>query len=149
MRRTITKGQIIIIKTLIGKLGVKDANSLTSGFSNKRTQHVSELWLEEANDYIKHLKGLDPDEQAAERMRKKMIGLAYEYEGIGRSATAERKREAVARLKAWVAKYGVGVDGKHQRLDDYDARTLPALVSQFEKVYKEYLEKIHNLWQKV
>ena len=70
----ISQGQLICIKTVIGKLKkagapeMKDVDAVVLGFSGYRTEHVSELWMPEATALIKHLKSLDPDEVAADKL---------------------------------------------------------------------------------
>jgi hypothetical protein len=127
---TISRGQLICIKTLVGKLKLKDSDALVSGFSNFRTTHVSELMSNEAASMIKHLKSLDPEEASAEKMRRKIIGLAYSRAGLGTRASPEQKRVVVKYLDGWCVQYG----HKHKKLDGYTYKELPKLVSQFEAV---------------
>lgn len=134
---TISKKQIGCIKTLVTKLGV-DGGSMTRGFSDMRTEHVSELLPGEAAKMIKELKRLDPDEQAAEKMRRKLIGMAYTRAGLGRVASAAQKRAVVDWLDGWCVKYG----HKHKRLNSYTRKELPMLVSQFEGVINSLIIKI-------
>ena len=140
---TLSKGQLSCIKTLVGKLGVQDSDALVMGFSGMRTGRVSELTVTEAAMLIKHLKSTDPDEAAAQRMRRKMIGMAYEYNGLGNTASKQEKLAAVKQLEAWVRKYGHGgKNGKHKEFNAYTKDELPLLVGQMAKVYKEFLQKV-------
>lgn len=139
----ISGGQTGCIKTLVNKLKVPDADALVLAYSDGRTTHVSALWNTEAIALIKYLKSTDPDEVAADKMRRKIIGLAYEYEGIGANASKAQRQGVVKRLEAWVRKYGHGCkDNKHKAFNAYTVKELPLLVAQFEKVYREFLRKV-------
>lgn len=143
MENKLSKGQLICVKTLVTKLGVKDSDVMAIGFSGGRTGHVSELWSSEAIEMIKHLKSMDPDEVAADKMRKKMIGLCYEYNGLSRDASKGEKLAAIKRMEEWVRKYGHGcANGRHKAFNAYTVKELPMLVAQFQKVYKEFLKKV-------
>lgn len=134
----ISGAQLKCIKTMVSKLNVQDEDAMVLGFSSARTAHVSELSVTEAAAMIKHLKGLDPDEASAEKMRRKLIAMAYKYYGITGNATKEQKKEVMNRLNGWCQQYGKG--GK--RLDGYTVKELPVVVSQFERVLKQHLNKI-------
>ena len=136
------KGRVIIIKTLVSKLKVEQQDVMVIGFSGGRTTHVSELSGAEANAMIAHLKSLDPNIAKEERMRRKIIGLAYSYHGLGDNATAEEKRAVVANVRKWVIKYGTAEGDSHKDLDDYTLAELPLLVTQFKKVYKSTLKRL-------
>ena len=134
----ITKEQVRCVKTMIGKLKVEEPDALVMGFTNMRTSRVSEMTLHEGRDIIKHLKSLDPDEAKAEKMRRKLIGMAYERDGLGRMATKEQKTNSIEKLDAWCIKYGV----KHKPLNNYTVKELPALVTQYEKVADDLLKRL-------
>ena len=77
-------------------------------------------------------------------MRKKLIALAYEYHMLPRNATKAERMEVIKHLEAWVLKYGHGCEnGRHKKLNSYNVKELPLLLSQFESgVYKDFLKKI-------
>ena len=138
----ISNAQIQLIKIMIRKQGMESELMATS-FSLGRTTHISELTCEEARQLIIHLKSLDKDEVAADKMRKKLLSLGYQYHGLTDKATKGEKVEAAKHVEAWVEKYGhVGKNGKHKKLDSYTVKELPKLISQFEQVYQQFLEKI-------
>jgi hypothetical protein len=130
--------QIKCIKAIMGKLKLPDGDALVLGFSGMRTGHVSELTVPEAIGLTKHLKALDPDEPVAERMRRKIIGMAYGRAGLGRTASPEQKRKVVDWLDGWCKQYG----HKHKALNSYTRHELTKLVTQFELVLKDILIKI-------
>jgi hypothetical protein len=134
----ITKDQVKCVKTLMGKVRPQEPEVLVMGFTQMRTGRVSEMTMQEGRELIKHLKGLDPDEQKAERMRRKLIGMAYERDGLGRMASKEQKENTIEKLNAWCIKYGV----KHKPLNNYTVNELPALLTQYEKVTDDLLKRL-------
>lgn len=134
----ITGAQIRIIKTLVGKLGVQDAAAMVRGFSECRTERVSELTIAEASAMIKQLKSMDPEEVGAEKMRRKLIGLAYTYKALPRSASKAEKEDAIKFLNDWCKKYG----SPKKALNDYTYNELPTIISQFEKVNVHLMNNI-------
>lgn len=129
MPNDITKKQIACIKTLLTKQG-QESEPYAIGFSSGRTKHVSELTSGEAFALIKELKKSDPDEKAAEVMRRKIIGMAYTRAGLPRQASPEQKKAVVIWLNSWCKKYGY----IKKPLNSYQYNELPKLVTQFEKV---------------
>ena len=123
---------------MIGKMVVADPEVMVMGFTDFRTKNVSEMTVPEGIAMIKHLKSLDPDEVKADVMRKKIIAMAYERAGLGRSATKQQKYAVVNWLDGWCKKFGY----KHKGLNAYTLAELPKLVSQFEIVLKDLLIEI-------
>ena len=134
----ISKAQVRCIKTLVGKLGVRDFDAQVLGFSGMRTTHVGELTVAEGTAVIKHLKGLDPDELAAEKMRRKIIGMAYTRAGLPGNAPRQQKQAVVNWLNGWCAQYGY----RHKALNSYTKNELPKLVTQFGLVLNDLLIEI-------
>lgn len=131
----LTRGQIACIHAMLFKLAMQSKKEdLVAGFSGGRTEHVSELHKEEAIAMIKHLKSLDPEELGAEKMRKRIISMAHEC-GYRFPGTT---RVDMARLDQWCVTYGY----LHKKLNQYQYKELPKLVTQFEGVYKSYLNKV-------
>lgn len=130
----INPGQLKALNTLVSKLGIdKETKSImVQGFSSGRCISSKELLSDEANDMIKHLKSLDPEEAKAEKMRRKIISLAHEM-GWKVDNKADMKR-----IDNWCMVYGHG----KKRLNSYTYKELPTLVSQFESVYKYFLERL-------
>jgi hypothetical protein len=147
----ITKDQVKIIKTLMGKLKHREElrypDAVISGFSAMSEGHVSRMKMAEAVALIKYLKGLDPDEAVCEKMRRKLFGMAYGHYGLSASASAEEKKGVQEKTKQWVLKYGhfkkqKGNELVHCELNEYRVKELGTLLAQFEKVNREFLESL-------
>lgn len=104
------------------------------GFTSGRSGSSKDLTSDEANALIRHLKQLDPEEVAAEKMRRKIISMAHEM-GWRLPGTT---RADMQRIDSWCVKYGY----LHKKLNQYLPAELPALVTQFEAVYKSFLKGI-------
>ena len=117
-----------------------DSDAMVSGFTNYRTTHVSEMQLKEAAALISHLKQLDPEEKQADKMRKKMLAMAYNRAALPRNATKEQRKAVAQWLDSWCQQYGTGK--KNRKLNDYTVAELPILVTQLEKVIKSLLIKL-------
>lgn len=131
---TINKGQLIALNTLVSKLKISKQlkADMVAGFSGGRETSSAKLYLSEAAAMISHLKSLDPEEAAADKMRKKIIMLAHEMNWrIAGTAKAD-----MARIDRWCKNFGY----KKKSLDNYTYRELPTLVTQFEAVHKSYLK---------
>lgn len=140
----LSKEQLRCIKTMIGKLrksnadAVADEDAVVLGFTMMRTKHVSEMSAHEAKLMIKHLKDLDPEEVAADKMRKKLIKMAYLYKALPANASNAQKLEVMRWLDGWCREYGHG----RKALNSYTPAQLPKLVTQFEiMVQKDVLKK--------
>lgn len=130
---TINKKQIVIIKTLLRKVGADSADMATA-YSNGRTDHVSELYLPEASELIKFLLNHSGNQiTPAEKMRRKILSMAHHmgWQKPGISAVVD-----IARINAWCQKFGY----LHKPLNNYKTNELPQLISQFERVYKSFLK---------
>jgi hypothetical protein len=131
----ITPQQIQCIAVLIGKLQLKERKTdLVLGFSNDRTESTKELSLDEAKALISYLKSLDADEKKADVMRKKIISLAHE---MNWHLPGTNKAD-MPRIDGWCKKFSP----LHKSLNNHTLKELPALVTQFEKVYSSYLHSI-------
>ncbi len=136
----ISSAQLRLVKTLMGKLNMAtdDQDAMVRGFTGLRTGHVSEMYLKEGIDLIKHLKTLEPGERSAEKMRKAMIALAYERNGLGRNASKAAKQDAVRQLEAWCLEYGY----KRKKLNSYTQAELPKLLSQYKLVMSKLIVEL-------
>ena len=129
------KEQKVIIGVLVTKLGLqKRKKEMTLGFSGGRTDTTTDLTPDEARAYIKYLKSQDPDEIAADKMRKKIISMAHE---LGYRIPGTTKVDMI-KLDEWCIKYG----HKHKKLNQYLVDELPLLVTQFEKRYDSHVKNI-------
>lgn len=137
MAEIITSQQIKGIKTLVRKLNVQEPDAMVLGFTMCRTGKVSEMTLHEGRQMMKELKGLEQQaglatkkEDSAERMRKKLCALAYQYHALPRNATKAQKDAAIDWLKGWSEKYSqCGKSFNRCAPED-----LPMMVTQLEKV---------------
>lgn len=135
MEQAITPGQLRCIKTLMGKLKLQaQKDDIVAGFTMQRSTHVSQMHLPEAIDLIKYLKAQDPEEIKAEVMRRKIMWMAHE---IGYELPSTHKID-MKRLDGWCVEKGY----LHKKLNQYRYAELPLLVTQFEKVYKWFLNSI-------
>lgn len=117
-------------------LGEKEQRAtVIFGFTNGRTDSSKDLSDWEEEDLIRHLE--DPQYEACNKMRRKMISRAYEMRW-GNPHTQEGKREAVRKINDWCKESGY----KKKEFNAYTYDELPTLVSQFEEIYKWFLSKI-------
>lgn len=136
---SITKAQIIKIKTLCGKLSL-DSADLAASYSSERTTHVSDLTGREAYELIKGLEKVGGlPESPDEKMKRKILSKAHEmgWELSERTASGRRKIN-MEKVDSWCIKYGY----LHKPLDQYTASELPQLVTQFSNAYKSYLTAV-------
>ena len=128
-----TKAQIGCIRAMLHKLQLTgQKENLVAGASQQRTTSISGLTLPEARELIIYLKKQDPEEKSSERMRRKIISLA-------RSMHWEVNGKAdMVSLDAWMVKHSY----LKKKINQYKHDELPMLVSQFEKVYKSFLNGI-------
>lgn len=108
--------------------------SLVLSFSDGRCESSKELTDVEANNligYLKNQKNLKAD--ADNKMRRKIISMAHEMHWhLSGTQTIDMER-----LNHWCEKYSY----LKKPLMGYSSDQLPTLVSQFQKVYKDYLVK--------
>lgn len=129
----LNKAQLTIINVLFNKLHIDadEKESILLGFSGGRTVSTRELTSDEAIALIRHLKNLDPEEKRAEKMRRKIISQAHE---MGWHIKGTHKVD-MKHLDEWCVKFGY----LHKKLNQYQYKELPKLVTQFEMAYKHYL----------
>jgi hypothetical protein len=133
--RYTTISQIGAIHTLISKHGLKDdKQSIVKAFTAERTTSVREMSFEEGAALIGHLKSLDPEEIAGDKMRNKVLSMAHEM-GWRLPGTEDIDMKHV---NNWMRSYSY----LKKDLDDYRYKELPRLVTQVEEVYKSFLKKI-------
>lgn len=130
----ISRPQIALIHAMLTKLKLTGQKAnLVLGFTGGRTESSREMSRAEATEFIKYLKSQDPDEQACDRMRKKIISMAKQC-GYCQPGT---DKADMARIDDWCRKYGK----YHRPLNSHSKDELTQLVTQFENVYKSYLKK--------
>lgn len=131
----ITKGQIACIHAMVKKLNLTASKAdMVLGFTGERTASVGDMYLDEAKAMIQYLKSQDPEEQSAEKQRRYIISMAHEC-GYRKPGTT---KVDMVKLDNWCVNYGY----LHKKLNQYRQHELPKLVTQFEKVYKDYLNKV-------
>jgi hypothetical protein len=124
------------IHALLHKLHLmQNKASIVLGISGGRTDSCSRLTAREASDLIRWLKGQDPDEIMADKMRKKIFYYAHQM-GITKTASGGHRVVDMALVDRWMIKYSY----LHKTLNQYTLSELPTLVSQFEKVYKTFIK---------
>ena len=134
----ITPAQLKRINTIISKRGIdKDTKAMmVEGFTAGRSTSSKDLYFAEADAFLKHLQHNDPNRDAAEKMRRKMLYYAHE---MGWHTYKNGKFVAdVQRVDKWCLQFGY----VKRKLDNYSYEELPKLVSQFAAVYRDYLNKI-------
>jgi hypothetical protein len=91
---------------------------------------------QEAKELVHYLENINTADDPADRMRKKIISLAREM-GWELRTTAGKAAD-MDRIKNWVMKYGY----LKKPLNDYTINELPRLVTQFEHVYRDFLNRL-------
>lgn len=130
--------QIKIIQTLFSVTGNRsNKHDIVSGFTGGRSISLKELTHNETKALIEHLQQLsvtNEHQTAINKMRGKILYFAHEM----RMTKQNNKGKTVAdvkRVDEWMLKYSY----LHKKLDAYTLEELPKLVSQFENVYKHFL----------
>lgn len=136
--KPITRAQLVCINTIISKQKVtKDVKEMmVAGFTAGRSVSTKDLYYQEAAMMISHLKAKDPNKDAAEKMRRKILYFAHE---MGWVKLKNGKLVAdIQRVDEWCLKFG----HVKRKLDNYTYQELPKLVSQFQAVYKHYIQSL-------
>lgn len=131
-----TPAQIKMLHVLKGKHGMDDETyrNMIHEASNGRTTTSKELTQTEAFKLLDGLARETPEAKSADKMRKKIIGLARECGWIN-----DQNKADMERINWWCQKYGY----MKKPLNDYSLTELPKLVSQFEfGPYKDHLNKV-------
>ena len=139
--KLLTKPQLIIINTLVSKLGIRKEvkQQMVIGFSYGRETSTTQLTGEEATAFIQHLKSIDPgermNEEKAERMRRKIISMAHEINWRIPGTT----KVNMLKVDAWCIKYSP----QKKKLNHHKVNELAGLVTQFEKgPYSSYIRTL-------
>lgn len=142
----VDKKQIITINTLLSIVGKKrgfkyekrEKADLILKYSEGRTDTTTGLYYDQARELISDLNKITETAEAKseERMKRNIIAMAHEMNWELPDGKID-----IERINGWCAHYGY-LNKTHHRLDDYKLQELPALVSQFKKVYHSYLKNI-------
>jgi hypothetical protein len=133
--KQITPAQLRKINTIISMRGIckETKEAMVLGFSAGRSNSSKNLYFIEASELIKHLEAGDPQKEAINKMRGKVLYYAHE---MGWHTLKNGKYVAdIIRVDNWCLKYGF----IKRKLDGYSFQELPRLVSQFEAVYQGFL----------
>jgi hypothetical protein len=120
----------------LNMMSVEDKEAFAWQYSNGRTYRTSELTLTEYKQLIKDLQALFSKQDTSNTMRRKMISHAHEMSwtvGVDGKIKADMKR-----LNNWCVKFGY----LHKPLNEYTMQELPTLLTQFDRVYSDYLKKV-------
>jgi hypothetical protein len=116
---------------------------LVHQYTSGRSSSAADLYAAEAVALIDALRQTLPaaaPADKADKMRKRIISMAHE---MGWVLTNNGQRSTVnkidrPRINAWTLKYGY----LHKQLNAYTVSELPTLVTQFENMYKQFLNEI-------
>lgn len=131
-----TKKQVGFVYKLLHLQGAGDIKEdLALAHSTGRTTHLSDLEQDEVRSLIDFLKKqVNLPETPASRMRGKILSMAHEV----RWQLPGTTKIDMARVDAWSIKYGY----KHKPLHELTDDELPLIVTQFERMYKDFLKGI-------
>lgn len=121
---------------MLRKLGIDTEGraELVHSFSKGRTASSRELSIKEANALLSHLQVMVKDsDKSADKMRKKIIHYARLMGWEQQNGKADMQR-----LESFILDKGV----IKKPLNNFTAKELPQLVSQFESIYKKHLKGI-------
>jgi hypothetical protein len=130
-----TVSRIKAIHTLLHLRGLMDEKqNIIRTFSDNRTDSSRAITDHEADELITYLQKLDKKSEEDDKMRKKILSMAHEMSW----RIAGTGRIDMARVDLWCITYGKF----HRRLDQHSHNQLPELVSQFEFMYKRFLNAL-------
>lgn len=133
MNTKITTPQLRCIYALLTKLKLKETD-IVPGFTKDDRETVPQLTKQEAIAIIGWLKENDPEEKKAEKQRRYIISMTHE---LGWRIPGTTKAD-MKRLDEWM----VASSYLHKKLNSYTPKELPKLVTQFQSMYKGYLNKV-------
>ena len=129
----ITYNQNKVLHALLGSTGLMHVKQdLVYSFSYQRTTSSSELLVDEATALIKHLQSLSTDAETLNKMRRKIIAKAHNMRWELANGKADMQR-----INQWCVRYG----GFNKTLNAHTITELTKLVTQFNNMYKKFLQK--------
>lgn len=139
MSKPITPQQLKKISTIISKAGIsKEAKvAMVQGFTYNRETSTTKMYFDEASFMIKHLETLNPQKQGIAKMKGKMLYYAREM-GWVKTGQGGKLVADVLQVDKWCLTYGT----IKRKLDGYTYNELTVILTQFEKVYKSFLNSI-------
>lgn len=125
-----------LLHGLLNKTGLMQSKaSIILGITNGRTESSKDLSFDEARLMINYLKmQADKDALRSNKMRNKIISMAHEMHWHLSGTQAID----MLRLNTWCERFGY----LHKKLNDYSYIELPKLVTQFTKVYSDFIDNI-------
>ncbi|MCK6649816.1 MAG: hypothetical protein L6Q66_09180 [Bacteroidia bacterium] len=123
------------LHALITKLGIDEETKadLVAQVSEGRERSSRNLTYNECDKLIKHLQSLvSENHDKSNRMRRKILSICHEMKW-----TLPGSKLDWNKINNWLLKYGY----LHKPLNDYTAKELPSLVSQFEGLLNHYYAK--------
>lgn len=128
MKNIVTKPQIQKINILMRELGVyEDKDVLVLGYTNSRTSHISEMYVNEARALIQKLVTLSPKE----KLKNNIVHLGYRC-GLLYGDSDVDKKINIAKLNLFLKQRGT----VKKELDKMDMGELTKTKRQFEAVLK-------------
>ncbi len=132
-----TPKQLSFIHVLLNQLGMADKEvkaELAFTYSAGRTSSTSELNQDEVKALINFLKkeAKQPD-SPKEKMVRKILSMAHEMRWELPGGKVDMNR-----LNDWCVKYGY----KHKPLDQHTESELSLIVTQFERMYQDFMQGI-------
>lgn len=118
-----------------GLSGEEERHTLILAFTDGRTHSTSKLSDYEAEQLIRLLE--DPQYEASNKMRRKVISRAYEMRW-GNPNNRDGRAETMRCIDQWC----LNKSYLKKPLNQYEYDELPKLLSQFEEVYKWFLNNI-------
>jgi hypothetical protein len=142
MENKINKAQIGIVGTICSKLKYHpdEKAAIISSFSFGRATSTTDLFFSEAIELIKHLREAQIKTQSSGEGAK-MIGKIFYYAhemGWTKLNNSGKKVADGEAVDKWMTEYSY----LKKKLNKYEYKELPKLVSQFAQVYKSFLKSI-------
>ncbi len=122
--------RMMTLFTQNGKQGYRHTYAYEA--SKGRTESTRSLKLSEVDAIINRLEAEFRAFDTADKMRKKMIGIAR---NMGWELEVKQPKPDMDRLNNWCVKYGQF----HKELNKHDVKELSLLITQFEQVYSSFL----------
>lgn len=126
--------QVRLCRGLLSKAGLsKYKEDIVYDYSNGRTEHLTEMDYNETMALVKYLQSVSGDDNPADRMRRKILSMAHEMHWEHKGGRID-----MGRVNNWCVLFS----GKKKPLNAFKLSELPALVTQFEIVYRDFLKGI-------
>lgn len=137
--KPISPNKLRAINTLVSRYGIsKEVKAaMVEGFSAGRCTSTKELYDHEAALMLSHLQKNDPNREAMERMKGKIFYYCHEMGWSKQNATGKKVVD-MQRLDEWCRQFSY----LKKKLDWYNYKELPKLVSQIEQVYNHFISSL-------